>query len=121
MNFAYFDTNHAIEVHDEIVNRSGGALGILNRGLLDSTLEHIQNDIYYPDFENKLTHLFYSINKNHCFQDGNKRASIVLSVYFLELNNCAFFTERFISEMENIVVDVADSMTCCSPTINLGS
>lgn len=109
MDFSYFDTDHAIEVHDGIVKQSGGVLGILNKGLLDSTLEHIQNDIYYPDFENKLTHLFYSINKNHCFQDGNKRASIALSVYFLELNDCTFLTERFISEMENIVVDVADN------------
>ena len=57
----------------------------------------------------KLTHLFFSINKNHCFKDGNKRASIVFSVYFLELNNCSFIIERFIREMENIVVDVADN------------
>lgn len=109
MDFAYFDTSHAIEVHDEIIKKSGGILGLLNKGLLDSTLSHIKNDIYYPDFESKLTHLFFSINKNHCFKDGNKRASIVFSVYFLELNNCSFIIERFIREMENIVVDVADN------------
>lgn len=109
MAFIYFDTSHAIEVHDEILNKSGGALGILNIGLLASALGHVQNDFYYPDLEHKLTHLFYSINKNHSFQDGNKRASIVLSAYFLEINNCSFRVERFISEMENIAVDVADN------------
>jgi death-on-curing protein len=109
MAFAYFDTDHAIMVHDEIINQSGGALGILNIGLLDSVIEHVQNDFYYPGIEHKLTHLFFSINKNHSFQDGNKRASIVLSAYFLEINNCSFRTERFVAEMENVAVDVADN------------
>ena len=44
MAFMYFDTVHAIEVHDEIINNSGGVLGILNIGLLESTLDHVQND-----------------------------------------------------------------------------
>lgn len=96
-------------MHDEIINQSGGLLGILNIGLLESVIEHIQNDLYYPELENKLTHLFYSINKNHSFQDGNKRASIALSAYFLEINNCSFQTGRFIEQMENIAVDVADN------------
>ena len=109
MAFAYFDTSHAVTVHDEIINQSGGALGILNIGLLESVIEHVQNDFYYPELEHKLTHLFFSINKNHSSQDGNKRASIALSAYFLEINNCSFRVERFISEMENIAVDVADN------------
>jgi death-on-curing protein len=96
-------------VHDEIINQSGGMLGILNINLLESVIEHVQNDLYYPNLEHKLTHLFYSINKNHSFQDGNKRASIALSAYFLEINNCSFRVERFIAEMENIAVDVADN------------
>ncbi len=109
MAFAYFDTARAITMHDEIINQSGGSLGILNIGLLESVIEHIQNDFYYPKFEHKLTHLFFSINKNHSFQDGNKRASIALSAYFLEINNCSFKTEQFIAEMENVAVDVADN------------
>lgn len=109
MAFAYFDTAHAINVHDVIINKSGGALGILNIGLLESVLAHVQNDLYYPELEHKLTHLLYSINKNHSFQDGNKRASIFLSAYFLEINNCSFRVDRFIFEMENIAVDVADN------------
>lgn len=109
MAFVYFDTSHAITVHDEIINQSGGILGILDIGLLESTLDHIQNDLYYPELEHKLTHLCYSINKNHSFQDGNKRASIALSAYFLEINGLAFRVERFIEESENISVDVADN------------
>jgi death-on-curing protein len=109
MAFAYFDSAHAINVHDEIINQSGGLMGIININLLESVLEHIKNDFYYPEIEHKLTHLFFSINKNHSFQDGNKRASIALSAYFLELNNCSFRVNRFIEQMENIAVDVADN------------
>lgn len=109
MAFAYFDTAHAIGVHDAIIQESGGAMGILNAGLIDSVIEHMQNDFYYPELEHKLTHLFFSVNKNHSFQDGNKRASIALSAYFLQINDLAFRVDRFIAEMENIAVDVADN------------
>jgi death-on-curing protein len=108
-DYTYFDVEHAIFVHDQIIINSGGILGILNKGLLESSIEHLKNEDYYPDLEDKLTHLFFSINKNHCFQDGNKRASIALSAYFLEINNCGFIVVRFIEQMENIAVDVADN------------
>ena len=108
-NFFYFDTAHAIGVHDEIIKNSGGSLGILNAGLLDSTLDHIQNELYYPNIEDKVTHLFFSINKNHCFSDGNKRASIVLSAYFLELNGYSEKVDKFILRMEDNAVHVADN------------
>ncbi len=108
-NFSYFDANHAVFVHDQIIINSGGILGIINKGLLESSIEHIKNDLYYPNLEDKLSHLFFSINKNHCFNDGNKRASIALSAYFLEINNCDFIVFRFIEQMENISVDVADN------------
>lgn len=110
MDFFYFDIAHAIQVHDEIIERSGGINGVLNLGILESSLEHIQNDLYYPCLEDKLTHLFFSVNKNHSFHDGNKRSSIALSAYFLEINNCDFVVTRFMKEMENLAVDVADNL-----------
>lgn len=109
IEFQYFTVDYAIEVHDNIVRESGGFFGVRDRGLIESTLEHLKNDYYYPDIEDKLTHLFYSINKNHCFNDGNKRASLALSVYFLYLNGLEVLAEKFILTMENIVVDVADN------------
>ena len=72
-------------------------------------MEHIQNDLYYPELEDKVCHLFFSINKNHAFNDGNKRTSIVLSAYFLELNGFDFKVSHFIREMENTSVHVADN------------
>jgi death on curing protein len=108
-HYKYFDVEHAIFVHDQIILNSGGILGIINEGLIESSIEHVKNDLYYPNMEDKLTHLFFSINKNHCFNDGNKRASIALSAYFLEINNCSFIVAKFIEKMEDYSVDVADN------------
>ncbi|MFP9114912.1 type II toxin-antitoxin system death-on-curing family toxin [Flavobacterium sp. RHBU_3] len=109
MAFIYFDIKHAIQVQDFIIENSGGRKGILNIGLIESVLEHIKNDLYYPSIEDKVCHLFYSINKNHAFNDGNKRSSIALSSYFMEINALGFKVDHFIKEMENIAVHVADN------------
>lgn len=110
MAFQYFTVEFTIEVHDNIIRESGGFMGIKDNGLIDSTLDHVQNDFYYPELEDKVTHLIFSFNKNHCFNDGNKRSSIALAAYFLTVNNLEGLVSKFILEMENIVVDVADNI-----------
>lgn len=109
LSFFYFDTQHAIEVHDWIIELTGGLPGLKHIGDLESPLIHIQNDVYYPTLEHKLTHLVFAIIKHHAFNDGNKRSSIALGAYFLELNGYAFVVTRFVHEMENIAVWVADN------------
>lgn len=106
--FFYFNTHYAIQVHDWIIENSGGLKGNREIGLLDSALTHIQNDLYYPTFEKKLKHLIIAVNKFHPFSDGNKRSSLVLGAYFLELNGYDFCVDKFIFEMENIVVWLAE-------------
>lgn len=105
--FLYFDEPHAIQVHDWIIERSGGMPGTKDLGCLSSVLEHIQNDDYYSCFEEKLTHLVFAVNKFHAFNDGNKRSSLVLGAYFLELNGYNYCVKKFVKEMENIVVWLA--------------
>lgn len=111
MQTLYFDTAHSIKMHDWIIEKSGGLAGVYpdGEGKLHSVLEHIQNDDYYPYFEDKLTHLIYSVNKLHVFLDGNKRSSIVLGAYFLELNGYDYCVKEFTLKMENIVVWLAES------------
>ncbi len=109
MEFRYFTTEYAIITQNKIIEISGGLPGIKNIGDLVSPLEHIQNDFYYPTFEEKATHLFFSINKNHSFNDGNKRSSIALAAFFLEINGYDYIVNSFIRKMENIAVYVADN------------
>ncbi len=104
----YFDVQHAVEVHDWVIENSGGLSGTKDLGQLDSVLDHIQNDMYYPNFEDKLNHLVFAINKFHAFNDGNKRSSLTLGAYFLELNGYDYCVQAFVQEMENIVVWLAE-------------
>ncbi len=103
----YFPVDYAIKEHDRIIEISGGLPGVKDRGQLESSLEFIKEDTYYPDMVHKLTHLVYSVAMNHCFNDGNKRSSIVLGAYFLEINGLGDRVATFILEMENIVLWVA--------------
>ncbi len=105
----YFDIAHAIRTHDYIIEKSGGLTGSKSIDLLESVLENIQNDLYYPSFVEKLTHLVFSVDKFHAFNDGNKRSAIGLGAYFLEINGYSYCVEHFIREMENVVVWVADN------------
>ena len=108
MKIFYFDIQHAIEVYDWIIDNSGGLHGANDLGLLESALQHIKNNLYYPDFQSKLTHLVFAINKLHAFNDGNKRSSIALGCYFLELNGYDYAVQNFAMEMENISVWLAE-------------
>jgi death-on-curing protein len=104
----YIPFNQALEVHKKTIDKSGGGTyNAINIGYLSSVLEHIQNDLYYPTYEEKLTHLIWSINKNHAFSDGNKRLSITLGIQFLSLNGYLYCILRFMFEMENISYHLA--------------
>lgn len=105
----YFKTHDALRIHSKIIERSGGLNGLRDKGQLDSILQHIQNDCYYPEFEDKLTHLVFSVNKFHVFVDGNKRASLALGAFFLKINGFENLAPKFITEMENISVYVAEN------------
>lgn len=106
--YFYFDIYYAAELHDDIIRKSGGLAGANNLGLLESALQHVQNDLYYPELHHKLTHLVFAINKFHAFTDGNKRSSIALGAYLLKLNGYEFMIEKFVLEMENPAVWLAE-------------
>lgn len=108
MSIIYLTLEQAIEVHRKTVEVSGGgAMGHLEIGKLESVLEHIRNDDYYPTFEDKLTHLFFCACKFHCFQDGNKRIAITLCAQLLLFNGYLYCSSQFIRDMENISYHVA--------------
>ena len=110
MKYNYLNTEYAIKTHDKIIEISGGIAGVKNIGNIDSPLYHIQNEDYYPTFEEKLNHLVFCINKFDGFNDGNKRTSIALGTFFLIINGLENISNKFVNEMENITVAVADNL-----------
>lgn len=106
----YFTPKIAINIHDNIIKKSGGLAGIKDMGTLESVLEHLQNDCYYSTFEVKVTRLVFAITKFHTFMDGNKRSAIGLGTFFLKINDFEYCTDTFIEEMENIVLWTASGL-----------
>ena len=108
MPWIYLTLEQAIEIHGKTVQVSGGgSTGQLEIGKLNSVLQNIQNDDYYPTFDAKLTHLFFCACKFHCFEDGNKRIAITLCAQMLLLNGYLRSISGFIRESENISYHVA--------------
>lgn len=104
------DIEEVVGLHIKTIEVSGGGTtGILNLHSLQAALAQIQNDDYYPTFEEKLTHLFYIANKSHCFQDGNKRIAITLGSMFLLKNGFLNAAKEFLFRMEIISYHVAAS------------
>jgi death-on-curing protein len=104
----YITLEQAKETHAKTIKYSGGGtLEHFDLGRLESVLQNIQNDDYYPTFEEKLTHLFFCVCEFHCFADGNKRLAITLSTLFLLLDGYMAIAQIFMSEMENISYHVA--------------
>lgn len=106
----YISLQDALNIHDIIIQKMQGLGGYnqTNLGYLDSALENIQNDDFYPNFDDKLTHLMFSCIKFHPFNDGNKRTSIYLAMHFLTINDREHLTYNFAQKMEDIVVCVAE-------------
>ncbi|MHC1720881.1 MAG: Fic family protein [Clostridiaceae bacterium] len=107
-SYSYITIEEALAIHLKTVENSGGGLTqCIDSRKLESVLCHIQNDDYYPEFVDKLTHLFFCACQFHCFADGNKRIAITLSTQFLLKNGYLFIAKDFIPKMENISYHVA--------------
>jgi len=109
MEYRYFkNIDEIIDIHRKtIVASGGGADGILNLNSLECAIEQMQNNDYYPEFEDKLTHLFWVANRGHCFQDGNKRIAITACSMFLLMNGYMNVVKDFLYKMETISYHVA--------------
>lgn len=104
----YINISDALDVYKKTIECSGGGMaGTIDVDKLEAALEFMQNDDYYPTFEDKLVYLIFSINRNHAFEDGNKRLSITLGGDFLLRNGYMYCLGRYFTEMENISYHLA--------------
>lgn len=107
--YSYFDTpEEIVAIHKKTIAYSGGGIeGVIDINSLISVINFIKDDLYYPKFEDKLTHLFWSINRNHSFIDGNKRLAISVCTMFIIKNGFLAISKIFLERMESISYHVA--------------
>ena len=107
-NLTYIDYEEALSIYYKTVEKSGGGMaGVRDEGGIRSTLDFVQDDLYYPEIADKAAYLMYSLCKGHYFADCNKRISITLTANFLLKNGYMYLLKNFMEEMEAIGYHVA--------------
>jgi len=81
----FLSVDEVLEIHAALIERFGGADGLRDKGLLESTLYRPQSG-YYPDLVEMAAAMFESLMNNHPFIDGNKPVAFFSSDIFLRMN-----------------------------------
>jgi death-on-curing protein len=81
----YLTLDEVLVIHQRLVERFGGELGVTDPGRLESALYRPQTP-YYGDLVERAAALFESLLMNHPFVDGNKRVAFFATDTFLRLN-----------------------------------
>jgi len=87
----FLDVEHALRLHQSLVEHYGGTEGIRDVGLLQSALAMAQASyggeyLHHDIFEMAAAYL-YHIVQNHPFLDGNKRTGAASAIVFLAIND----------------------------------
>jgi len=105
----YLSFYEILELHDSIIEITGGAKGIRDIRALESAINQpritFNKTDLYPDILTKAAALCFFLVMNHPFIDGNKRIGHAAMETFLILNG--FEIEASIDEQEKIILDLA--------------
>ena len=108
----YLTLIEILELHRQILEQSGGALGIRDMGLLESAIAQPRmtfgGEDLYPSLLDKAAALGFSIIMNHPFVDGNKRTGHAATETFLVLNGLEI--NASVDEQEGMVLAIASGM-----------
>ena len=111
----YLTLNEILELHELLLQQSGGAEGIRDLGALESAV--IQPTMTFGDTElysslhEKAAALAFSLIQNHPFVDGNKRIGHAAMEVTLLLNG--FEIQAGVDEQEQLILGVASSEISC--------
>ena len=90
MSALFLTLDEALAIHAHQIARYGGALGVRDRGLLESALAMpaatFASEYLHPSLPEQAAAYLFHLVKNHPFVDGNKRVGLACSLAFLRLN-----------------------------------
>lgn len=106
----FLTLDEVLAIHADQIERYGGALGIRDRGLLESALAMpeaaFSGTELHPTLHEKAAAYLFHLVKNHPFVDGNKRIGLAVGLAFLALND--IFIRATDDELVELVLDVAN-------------
>lgn len=81
----YLTVADVLAIHEDQIERYGGAHGVRDYGALEAALYRPQTG-YYADLIAETAALWESLSQNHPFIDGNKRVAFAAAYVFLAVN-----------------------------------
>lgn len=102
----YLDIKDLIDIHDTILEKTGGTRGIISYGTLDRCCNRPKWKFFYT-ITLKAAALMESIIKEHPFADGNKRTAVSAVHIFLS-DNGIIFSLPSKKEVIKLCLDVAN-------------
>ena len=105
----YLSLREILELHDKIIEVSGGARGMRDMRALESAINQprvtFNRTDLYPDIIAKAAALCFFLVMNHPFLDGNKRIGHASMETFLLLNGFEINAE--VDEQEKVILSLA--------------
>ena len=92
-----FGVEDVIKIHDDIIENTGGAFGILNKGLIEFTIERVKGELIKEgdtDLFEVASLILRDFVQGHPFVDGDKRIAFELVDILLRDNGYIFKIEK---------------------------
>ena len=106
----YLSIGEVADLHQALLEQTGGATGIRDLGMLESALAQPRATFggtdLHPTLIMKAAALGFSLALNHPFIDGNKRVAHAAMEVFLLLNGVELIAA--IDEQEHLMLNLAD-------------
>ena len=111
---AFLTVDEVVFIHQDQIERYGGAPGILNLGGLESAVVAAEFAAYYnpsADIHWLAAHYAVHLAQNHPFHDGNKRTGIASTLVFLAMNGLPKHpTPTALRQLEDRMVDITQHL-----------
>lgn len=88
----YLSVVETLAIHEDQIERYGGAKGVRDLGQLEAALFRPQTG-YYSDVIAQAAALWESLSQNHAFIDGNKRTAFATMFTFLSINDVTLLAD----------------------------
>lgn len=94
MDIEFLTLEDVLTLHEELIQRYGGASGLRDGGLLEAALAMPQAGFggqYFHEFPHEMgaAYLFHLV-RNHAFIDGNKRVALACAILFFKINRVPY-------------------------------
>jgi death-on-curing protein len=88
-NIEFLTVDEILELHNDILDETGGEYGILNIGNIEFVVDFLESQMFsieFHDIFHLAAYLLHGIVSGHPFVDGNKRTGLEAAEVFLRKN-----------------------------------